>query len=51
MPEPPPWKRALREPNAIAWIALFFVVVAVGFGSLYFGNHGPATQGTQHAAK
>jgi hypothetical protein len=51
MSEPSAWKKALREPNAIAWIVLIVVVAAVGFGSLYFGSDGSARQGTQHATK
>jgi hypothetical protein len=51
MSEPSAWKTALREPNAIAWIALFFVVAAVGFGSLYFGGSDPAKPDIQHASK
>ena len=49
--EPPAWKRVLQEPNAIGWIAFFFVVAAIGFGSLYFGSPGPAKPDIQHAAK
>ena len=51
MSEAPVWKRALREPNAIGWIAFFFLVVAVGFGSVYFGSSEPAGSDIQHAAK
>ena len=34
----PGWKEALREPNAIGWIGLIIVVIAIGFGAVYFGN-------------
>ena len=32
------WKDALREPNAIGWISLIIVVIAIGVGAVYFGN-------------
>ncbi len=51
MPDDPAWKRALREPNAIVWIALFLVVVAIGAGSLYFGGAEPPRPPSHHAAK
>jgi hypothetical protein len=51
MTEAPAWKKALREPNAIGWIAFFLVVVAIGFGSLYFGSSGPAKPPIHHAAQ
>jgi hypothetical protein len=53
MSEAPVWKRALREPNAIGWIVLFLVVIAVGFGSLYVGSSasGPAEPDIHHATK
>jgi hypothetical protein len=51
MSEPPAWKKALREPNAIGWIAFFFLAVAIGVGSIYFGGSEPAGQHGQHAAK
>jgi hypothetical protein len=38
MPEQPAWKTALREPNAIGWIAFFILVVGIGAGTLYFGS-------------
>ena len=38
MPEQPAWKAALREPNAIGWIAFFILVVGIGAGTLYFGS-------------
>ena len=51
MPDLPFWKMALREPNAIGWIAFFFLVVAIGFGSVYFGGPDPAKPEVQHASK
>jgi hypothetical protein len=51
MSELPAWKKALQEPNAIAWIAFFFLVLAIGFGSVYFGGSEPAGQASHHAAK
>ena len=41
------WKDALKEPNAIGWISLIIVVVAIGFGAVYFGNDSPPTAGRQ----
>jgi hypothetical protein len=34
----PVWKKALQEPNAIGWIGLFILVVAIGIGSLFLGG-------------
>jgi len=34
----PGWRTALSEPNAIGWIGFFLLVIAIGFGSLYFGG-------------
>jgi hypothetical protein len=51
MPDDPAWKRALREPNAIAWIALFLLVIAIGAGSIYFSGSEPARLPAHHAAK
>ena len=43
MSDMPEWKKALHEPNAIGWIGLFIVVIAIGIGTLYFGGgHDPA---------
>jgi hypothetical protein len=44
MSNTPEWKKVLREPNAIGWIGLFILVIAIGFAALYFGGsgHGPA---------
>ena len=38
MPDMPAWKKALQEPNAIGWIGLIILVIAVGVGTLYFGD-------------
>ena len=51
MSELPAWKKALREPNAIGWIAFFFLVLAIGFGSVYFGGSGRPGRHVHHAAK
>jgi hypothetical protein len=51
MADLPLWKKALREPNAIGWIAFFLLVVAIGFGSLYLGASEPAGPVPQHASK
>jgi len=42
MADTPAWKKALQEPNAIGWIGLFILVVAIGIGTLYFGGGSPA---------
>ncbi len=43
MADMPAWKKALQEPNAIGWIGLFILVIAIGIGTLYFaGGNGPA---------
>lgn len=34
----PVWKQALQEPNAIGWIGLMVLVIAIGFGAVYFGG-------------
>jgi hypothetical protein len=50
MSDIPVWKKVLGEPNAMGWIGLMIVVVAIGFGTLYFGHgrHGaPRAQGAQ----
>jgi len=31
----PFWKKALEEPNAVGWIVLLILVVAIGAGLLY----------------
>ncbi len=40
MADTPEWKKALQEPNAIGWIGLIILVIAIGFGTLYFGGSG-----------
>ena len=40
MPNEPVWKRALREPNAAAWIGLIILVVVIGAATLWFGDKG-----------
>jgi hypothetical protein len=40
MADTPEWKKVLREPNAIAWIGFFILVVTIGFAALYFGGNG-----------
>jgi len=55
MSDTPEWKKVLREPNAIGWIGLFILVIAIGFAALYFGGGGheqakPAAAVT-HAAR
>jgi hypothetical protein len=34
----PDWKQFLAEPNAVGWIGLMLVVIAIGAGVLYFGS-------------
>jgi hypothetical protein len=42
------WKRALREPNALVWVAFFILVVVFGFAVLY-GDDGRHESGMQAA--
>jgi hypothetical protein len=51
MSELPAWKKALQEPNAIGWIAFFFLVLAIGFGAVYFGGSQPTGQAAHRASK
>ena len=55
MVDTPEWKKVLREPNAIAWIGFFILVIAIGFATLYFGgnSHDQAKPSTavSHAAR
>jgi hypothetical protein len=32
------WKKAVRESNAIGWIAFLVLVVAIGLGTIMFGG-------------
>lgn len=34
----PPWKEALREPNAWAWMAVLALVLAIGAGTIIFAR-------------
>lgn len=38
MSELPAWKRALQEPNALGWIGLFLLVIAIGTVTLWHGG-------------
>jgi hypothetical protein len=40
MADTPEWKKVLQEPNAIGWIGLMILVIAIGIGTLYFGGNG-----------
>jgi hypothetical protein len=54
MSDTPEWKRVLREPNAIGWIGLIILVIAIGFGTLYFGgghDQAKAPAPTTHATR
>ena len=51
MADMPGWRKALREPNAVAWIAFFFLVLAIGFGSAYWGGSGPGGPAAHHASR
>jgi hypothetical protein len=35
------WKKAMKESNAIGWIAFFVLIVAIGVGTVYFGTTSP----------
>ncbi len=32
------WKTALKESNAIGWIAFFVLVIGIGVGTIMFGG-------------
>jgi hypothetical protein len=54
MSDMPAWKKALQEPNAIGWIGLFILVIAIGAGTLYFGSRhdlAKAPAPVSHAAR
>jgi cytochrome c biogenesis factor len=38
MSDKPEWKKALRESNALGWIAFLLVVIAIGVGTIMFGG-------------
>lgn len=45
------WKKALRESNAIGWIAFMVLVVGIGVGAVFFGtDSGPAKVNNPMAA-
>jgi hypothetical protein len=48
MSDRPEWKKALQEPNALAWIGLFVLVVVIGAGTLYFSEP-PASGDRPHS--
>jgi hypothetical protein len=37
MSDKPGWKDAMKEPNAIGWIAFLILMIGIGFGTVYFG--------------
>jgi hypothetical protein len=41
VPDQSEWKRIIGEGNAIGWIGLFVLVVAIGVGTLIFSNPRP----------
>ena len=48
------WKEVLKEPNAIGWIGLIIVVIAIGVGTVYFSGDNsekPSQLTTGQAAK
>jgi hypothetical protein len=38
MSDKPEWKKALRESNALGWIAFLLLVIAIGVGTIMFGG-------------
>ena len=38
MAEVPEWRKALQEKNAIGWLGFILLVLAIGFGALFFGG-------------
>ena len=43
MSDKPQWKKALREPNVLVWIAFLLLALGVGVGTMMFGGpHMPA---------
>lgn len=44
------WKKALREPNALGWIAFMGVVAIIGVGTLVFVPRSPKTAGPHPVA-
>lgn len=49
MSEKSEWRKALREPNAMGWIAFFGLVVAIGAATLIFGS-APEPKGAKPAS-
>jgi hypothetical protein len=47
MADMPEWKRILREPNALVWIAFLLLAVGIGVGTMVFG--GPREAAGTHA--
>jgi hypothetical protein len=43
------WKKVLREPNALIWIAFLLLVVGIGVGTVVFGGPHEAVQNQAHA--
>jgi hypothetical protein len=51
MAEVPEWRKALQERNAIGWIGFMLLVLAIGFGSLFFGGSSPGDKVATHSAQ
>jgi hypothetical protein len=49
MSDEPQWKKALREPNALVWIAFLLLMVGIGVGTMVFGGPHEAAQNHAHA--
>ena len=47
MADQPEWKKALREPNTLVWIAFLLLAVGIGVGTMVFG--GPRVPADDHA--
>jgi hypothetical protein len=51
MAEVPEWRKALQERNAVGWIGFMLLVLAIGFGSLFFGSGSPGDKVATHSAQ
>ena len=38
MSDLPDWMKVFREPNALGWIAFLVLVIAIGVGTILFGD-------------
>ncbi len=50
MSDAPEWKKLMREPNALGWLAFLVLMVAIGVGAIFFDN-GPVPKAGSSAAQ